>query len=221
MLRHVFERFTEAARQVVVKAQEAARELDHGYIGTEHLLLGLLADVGELPAQVLGPFGVNSERVHAEILTRVGRGKEPPTGAQIPFRPQAKKCLELGLREALTLRHKMIRPGHLLLGLLRVEDGLAFRMLVDLNVSPHAVREVLLERLGGPDPEGDPERRATRTVTADVRFTVGPDSQLVRLMRAAGGRAMREARDEFGVADLLAVIRETPEGRKLLDPKGQ
>lgn len=213
----MFERFTEGARQAVVRAQDAARELDHGYIGTEHLLLGLLADGAETPAQVLGPLGINYERIHAEILGRVGRGEEPPTGAQIPFRPQAKTCLELGLRETLTLRHRMIRPGHLLLGLLRVEDGLAYRVLVDLDVSPPALREVVLERLGGPDPEGQPERRTARVVTADVRFTVGPDPQLVRLMRAAGGRAMREERDEFGLADLLAIVRETPEARRLLD----
>jgi ATP-dependent Clp protease ATP-binding subunit ClpC len=83
MLRRMFERFNEDARQVVVTAQEEARQLDHGYIGTEHMLLGLLESADESPAQALGAFGVDAERVRSEIVKRVGRGKEPP-GRQIP-----------------------------------------------------------------------------------------------------------------------------------------
>lgn len=121
----MFERFSEASRQVVVHAQEIARELSHAYIGTEHLLLAMILNVEEIPAQVLGSFGVEAETVRTLVIQRVGRGGEL-TGAQIPFTPRAKKTLELGLREALSLRHNAIRPGHLFLGLLRVEEGLGF-----------------------------------------------------------------------------------------------
>ncbi len=197
----MFERFTEETRQVVIRAQAEARQLDHGYIGTEHLLLGLLENEDELPARVLAPAGVDAETVRSVALARVGRGKEPP-GRQIPFTTRAKRVLELGLREALRLRHKMIRPGHLLLGLLSVEDGTAVRILVDLGVVPETLRLRLLEELGAPDLED------LRVVQTNVVLTLKPDEELQHLLRAAGALALRAQRDEISVADLLAVLAE-------------
>jgi ATP-dependent Clp protease ATP-binding subunit ClpC len=224
----MFEQFNQQARQVVVEAQQEARQLSHAHIGTEHILLGLLWDVEEVPAQALSAFGVDAETVRAQVIERLGRGTESTPG-QIPFTQRAKKVLELSLRERLTLGHTMIRPGHLLLGLLNVEDGLAVEILLDLNVTPETLRErvvellreQVVELLGEPEPEGEPEPRVKRVVAADVRFTIKPDQRLLRLLRAAGGRALREQRDEFSVADLLAVVREMPESRGLLDPDAE
>jgi ATP-dependent Clp protease ATP-binding subunit ClpA len=195
----MFERFTEETRQVVIKAQGEARQLGHGYIGTEHLLLGLLENESDLPAQALAPAGIDAETVRSVILTRIGRGKETP-GRQIPFTTRAKRALELGLREALRLRHKMIRPAHLLLGLLSVEDATAVRMLVDLGVAPETLRMRLLEGLGAPDLED------LRVVQTNVVLTLKPDDELQRLLREAGANALRAQRDEISVDDLLAVL---------------
>lgn len=216
----MFERFSEASRQVVVQAQKIARELSHAYIGTEHLLLAMLLNVEEIPAQVLGSFGVDAETVRVLVVERVGRGGEP-TGTQIPFTSRAKKTLELGLREALSLRHNAIRPGHLFLGLLRVEEGLGFQLLLDLNVTPGTARERTIERLGGPDKTAEQKPQATRLTAGEVVFAVQPDVQLRGLLRDTAARALQDEREEFGVADLLKAIREQPELRGLLDPDDQ
>ena len=118
----MFERFTERARQVVVLAQDEARALKHNYIGTEHILLGLLREEEGLAARVLESLDITVEEVRAQIARIVGQGDEVTTG-QIPFTPRAKKVLELALREALSLGHNYIGTEHILLALLELEDG--------------------------------------------------------------------------------------------------
>jgi ATP-dependent Clp protease ATP-binding subunit ClpA len=124
----MFERFSGQARQVVVSAQEEARKLDHNYIGTEHLLLGLLAAPDSLASASLTALGYTHDDVRAKLEAMVGRGKASP-GGHIPFTPRAKKVLELSLREALQLKHNYIGTEHILLGLLREGEGMAAQIL--------------------------------------------------------------------------------------------
>jgi ATP-dependent Clp protease ATP-binding subunit ClpA len=124
----MFERFTNHARHVVVLAQEEARQLHHNYIGTEHILLGLLGEPTGAAFRVLDSHGMTLEGVRQEIISVVGAGKKEP-GKHIPFTPRAKKILELSLREALALRHDFIGTEHILLGLLREGDGLAAQIM--------------------------------------------------------------------------------------------
>jgi ATP-dependent Clp protease ATP-binding subunit ClpC len=118
----MFERFTERARQVVVLAQDEARGLRHNYIGTEHLLLGLLREEKGIAAGVLASLDVTAEEVRAQVARIVGHGDETATG-QIPFTPRAKRVLELSLREALTLGHNYIGSEHILLGVVAENEG--------------------------------------------------------------------------------------------------
>jgi ATP-dependent Clp protease ATP-binding subunit ClpC len=138
----MFERFSGQARHVVVSAQEEARELDHNYIGTEHLLLGLLATSDSLASASLAALGYTRDDVRANLETIVGRGKASP-GGHIPFTPRAKKVLELSLREALQLKHNYIDTEHILLGLLREGEGLAAQILADKHPLDRIRSEVL------------------------------------------------------------------------------
>ncbi len=145
----MFERFTERARQVVVLAQEEARTLKHNYIGTEHILLGLLREQEGLAARVLESLELTAERVRALVVRIVGSGEEVTSG-QIPFTPRAKKVLELSLREALSLGHDYIGTEHILLGLVRENEGVAARILLDFDAGPEKIRGELLRMLSGP-----------------------------------------------------------------------
>jgi len=144
-----FERFTERARQVVVLAQGEARLLRHDYIGTEHLLLGLLREEEGLAARVLDELGVTLEGVRAQVERTVGRGDDAPPTGQIPFTPRAKKVLELGLREAVSFKHDYIGTEHILLGVARVDEGVGAKILLELGAGPEAVRTRVLGLLGG------------------------------------------------------------------------
>jgi ATP-dependent Clp protease ATP-binding subunit ClpC len=145
----MFERFTERARQVVVFAQDEARALRHDYIGTEHLLLGLLREEEGLAARVLGELGVELEAVRAEVVRRVGEGGEQPETGQIPFTPHAKQALELALREALALGHKYIGTEHVLLGLVRVGEGVGVEILNRFGATTVVVRDSVIRMLSG------------------------------------------------------------------------
>jgi len=145
----MFERFTERARQVVVLAQEEARILRHNYIGTEHVLLGLLREVDGVAARVLSTFEVSLEEVRGEVTRIVGEGGKESQG-QIPFTPRAKKVLELALREALSLGHNYIGTEHILLGLVRESEGVAARILADQGVDADRVRQEVMRMLAGP-----------------------------------------------------------------------
>ncbi|MCX6373013.1 MAG: ATP-dependent Clp protease ATP-binding subunit [Actinobacteria bacterium] len=149
----MFERFTERARQVVVLAQEEARALKHNYIGTEHLLLGLLREEEGVAARVLDSLEVSVEEVRAAVVRIVGSGEESPQG-QIPFTPRAKKVLELALREALSLGHNYIGTEHILLGLVREDEGVAARILLDLDAEPEKIRSEVMRALSGPGRRG-------------------------------------------------------------------
>jgi len=145
----VFEQFTERARQVVVLAQDEARALNHNYIGTEHLLLGLLREEEGLAARVLESLDITFEEVRAQIARIVGHGDEVTTG-QIPFTPRAKKVLELALREALSLGHSYIGTEHLLLGLVRENEGVASRILRDFDADASKIRGEVVRTLVSP-----------------------------------------------------------------------
>ena len=145
----MFERFSGQARHVVVSAQEEARELDHNYIGTEHLLLGLLTS-DSLASASLNALGYTRDDVQAKVVATVGRGKAS-SGGHIPFTPRAKKVLELSLREALQLKHNYIGTEHILLGLLREGEGMAAQILSDKHPLDR-IRGDVLTRIESPAP---------------------------------------------------------------------
>jgi ATP-dependent Clp protease ATP-binding subunit ClpA len=145
----VFERFTERARQVVVLAQDEARLLRHTYIGAEHLLLGLLREEEGLAARVLESLDITVEEVRAQIARIVGQGDEVLEG-QIPFTPRAKVVLELSLREALSLGHNYIGTEHILLGLVRENQGVAARILLDFDADATKIRDEVVRMLSRP-----------------------------------------------------------------------
>jgi ATP-dependent Clp protease ATP-binding subunit ClpC len=144
----MFERFTERARKVVVLAQEEARHFNHNYIGTEHLLLGLLREDEGVAARALSSLNVTLDEVREQVESIVGYGEEG-TGGQAPFTPRSKKVLELALREALQLGHNYIGTEHILLGLVRESEGVAARVLSNLGVDPDKVRREVVRMLGG------------------------------------------------------------------------
>jgi len=141
----MFERFTNRARHVVVLSQEEARLLNHNYIGTEHILLGLLGEPESVGGQVLAGFGFTVDSAREEVAARVGRGKKGPAG-HIPFTPRAKKTLELSLREALALKHKYIGTEHILLGLIREGEGVAVQIMRE-HADPAEIRTAVLDAL--------------------------------------------------------------------------
>jgi ATP-dependent Clp protease ATP-binding subunit ClpA len=146
----MFERFTGRARHVVVLSQEEARLLNHNYIGTEHILLGLLGEPESVAGAVLAGFGLTRDGVREEVFERVGRGKKAPAG-HIPFTPRAKKTLELSLREALAIKHNYIGTEHILLGLIREGDGVAVQILQG-HADPVEIRAAVLDAVAAINP---------------------------------------------------------------------
>ncbi|MDO8848195.1 MAG: ATP-dependent Clp protease ATP-binding subunit [Coriobacteriia bacterium] len=144
----MFERFTEKARRVVVYAQEEARMLNQNYIGTEHLLLGLIREQDGIAAKALESLDISLEDVHQQVEELIGRGTYVPTG-HIPFTPRAKKVLELSLREALQLGHNYIGTEHILLGLIREGEGVAAQVLLNLGADLEKVRSAVIQLLSG------------------------------------------------------------------------
>jgi len=157
----MFERFTNSARHVVVLAQEEARELRHNYIGTEHLLLGLLSEREGLASRALDGFQISRQAARQEVTTIIGLGKAAPSG-HIPFTPRAKKVLELALREALQLHHNYIGTEHILLGLIREGEGVAVQVMVRLGADPLAIRVAVLDLAPAGSPESTRVRRWLR-----------------------------------------------------------
>jgi len=134
---------------VVVLAQEEARTLSHNYLGTEHLLLGLVREQeGVAGSRVLASFGITLEEARAQVVPIVGRGDEVVTG-QIPFTKHATRVLELALREALSLGHNYIGTEHILLGLVRENEGVAARILLDFDADAETIRDAVIRMLGG------------------------------------------------------------------------
>src|SRR3954463_10583683 len=145
----VFERFTERARQVVVLAQDEARGFKHNYIGTEHLLLGLLREEEGLAARLLSGLHIMLDEVRAQVARIVGQGDSVTTG-QMPLTPRARKVLDLALREALSLGHNYIGTEHILLGLVRENEGVAARILLDFDADAEKIRNETVRMLSGP-----------------------------------------------------------------------
>ncbi|GAA1722581.1 ATP-dependent Clp protease ATP-binding subunit [Propioniferax innocua] len=144
----MFERFTDRARRVVVLAQDEARNLNHNYIGTEHILLGLIAEGEGVAARALESMDISLDAVREQVEEIIGHGQQSPTG-HIPFTPRAKKVLELSLREALQLNHQYIGTEHILLGLIREGEGVAAQVLVKLGADLGRVRNTVLQLLSG------------------------------------------------------------------------
>jgi hypothetical protein len=200
----LFERFTERARQVVVLAQEEARALTHNYIGTEHILLGLLREHEGLAAQALASLDITLERVRAQIVRIVGSGDEEVNAGQIPFTPRAKKVLEIALREALSLGHNYIGTEHILLGLVRENEGVAARVLLDFDADAEKVRNQVIRLLSGSS--------AGRSVVAhpqsgfDQWIRVGASASARRLLMVAAARALDDGRLEIEPHDVLLAL---------------
>jgi ATP-dependent Clp protease ATP-binding subunit ClpA len=164
----MFERFTNRARHVVVLSQEEARMLDHNYIGTEHILLGVLGEPDSVGGSVLASFGFTRDDIREEVARRVGRGKAAPSG-HIPFTPRAKKTLELSLREALAIGHKYIGTEHILLGLIREGEGIAAQVMRD-RADLAEIRAAVIEAVPkAGDPEGDEGTEETNAVLRWLR----------------------------------------------------
>src|SRR5580692_11206726 len=157
--RTMFERFTDRARRVVVLAQEEARMLNHNYIGTEHILLGLIHEGQGVAAEALESLGISLDAVRQQVEEIIGQGQEVPSG-HIPFTPRGKKVLELSLRESLQLGHNYIGTEHILLGLIREGDGVAGQVLVKLGADLNRVRQQVIQLISGQQPQ--PGRRPPR-----------------------------------------------------------
>ncbi|MDP9144564.1 MAG: AAA family ATPase, partial [Actinomycetota bacterium] len=161
----MFERFTDRARRVVVLAQEEARLLNHNYIGTEHILLGLLNEGEGIAAQALESLDIDLASVREEVVKIIGQGQQSPSG-HIPFTPRAKKVLELSLREALQLGHNYIGTEHILLGLIREGEGVAAQVLQQLGAELQKVRQTVIQLLSGP---GGSEQQASEPAGSGSR----------------------------------------------------
>jgi ATP-dependent Clp protease ATP-binding subunit ClpC len=141
----MFERFTDRARRVVVLAQEEARMLNHNYVGTEHILLGLIREGGGVAAQALESLGITEEAARQQVEEVVGAGQPGSQKGHLPFTPRAKKTLQLSLREAIALGHAYIGTEHILLGLVRADEGVVMRVLNGLGVEPTRVRQKVIQ----------------------------------------------------------------------------
>ena len=155
----MFERFTDRARRVVVLAQEEARMLNHNYIGTEHLLLGLIHENEGVAAKALDSLGITLNGAREQVQDIIGPGQQAPSG-HIPFTPRAKKVLELSLREALQLGHNYIGTEHILLGIIRAGEGVAAQVLTKLGTEPQKVRSTVLDLISGYQSGGEEKETA-------------------------------------------------------------
>ena len=183
----MFERFTDRARRVVVLAQEEARMLDHNYIGTEHLLLGLIHEGEGVAAKALEAMGISLDAVRQQVEEIIGRGQEAPSG-HIPFTPRAKRVLELSLRESGQLGHNYIGTEHILLGLIREGEGVAAQVLVKLGADLNRVRQMVIQLLDARGTEGRTKPRSTRAgVIEDILARLDSmDGRLTAIERWVG-----------------------------------
>ena len=210
----MFERFTDRARRVVVLAQEEARMLSHNYIGTEHILLGLIHQDEGVAAKALESLGISLEVARAQVEEIKGQGQQAPSG-RVPFTPRAKKVLELSLREALQLGHNYIGTEHILLGLIREGEGVAAQVLVKLGADLNRVRQQVIQLLSDREGSADPHQpqpaarassQAMRRYQVEVQFELfGEGDQLETAVRRTHEalRGQTEASD----ADLSLALR--------------
>ena len=170
----MFERFTDRARRVVVLAQEEARTLNHDYVGTEHILLALIREGGGVAAQALESLGITEEAARQQVEEITGRGEPGPQRGHLPLTPRAKKTLQLSLREAIALGHAYIGTEHILLGLVREDDGVAMRVLNGLGVDPNGVRQQVIQLVSARRVQQEPETgraagRGKRKLLSELR----------------------------------------------------
>ena len=187
----MFERFTDRARRVVVLAQDEARGLKHNYIGTEHLLLGLISEGEGVAAKALETMGIKGEAVRASVVEIIGEGEKPVEG-HIPFTPRAKRVFELSLREALQLGHNYIGTEHLLLGLLKEGEGVAAQVLTKQGADLAQVRQTVIQMLSGYQ-RGDDEGR--ESVGAGVGGSGGPERSNSAILEQFGRNLTQAARE--------------------------
>ena len=187
----MFERFTDRARRVVVLAQDEARGLKHNYIGTEHLLLGLISEGEGVAAKALETMGIKGEAVRASVIDIIGEGEKPVEG-HIPFTPRAKRVFELSLREALQLGHNYIGTEHLLLGLLKEGEGVAAQVLTKQGADLAQVRQTVIQMLSGYQ-RGDEEGR--ESVGAGVGGSGGPERSNSAILEQFGRNLTQAARE--------------------------
>ena len=219
----MFERFTDRARQVVVLAQQEARMLDHNYIGTEHILLGLIHEGEGVAAKALDSLGISLDAVRQQVEEIIGRGQQAPAG-HIPFTPRAKKVLELSLREALQLGHDYIGTEHILLGLIREGGGVADQILVKLGADLNRVRQQVIQLLHGHQAKEPVSARSTagelrllpavkarleavegRLAAVEQQVGIGPDTSDLdeQIDKVRGERHAAAAAQEYEQAALL------------------
>ncbi len=213
----MFERFTDRARRVVVLAQEEARMLNHNYIGTEHILLGLIHEGEGVAAKALESMGISLEAVREQVGAIIGQGQHAPSG-HIPFTPRAKKVLELSLREGLQLGHDYIGTEHILLGLVREGEGVAAQVLVKMGADLNRVRQVVVEllhgspgsgqALGGP---GVPGRRGRAAALDDVLFRLDSIAARLTAIERRLGIAEPPRPDLREHDELIAAVRREKE----------
>ncbi len=194
----MFERFTDRARRVVVLAQEEARMFNHNYIGTEHLLLGLIREGDGVAAKALESLGISLDVVRQQVEEIIGQGQQAPSG-HIPFTKRAKKALEMSLRESVQLGHNYIGTEHILLGLLREGDGVAAQVLVKLGADLNRVRQQVIELLHGSGKRVSPPLPDDALARIDTL-----DHRLAAIERWAG---MRPDLDELD-QEIALVCRE-------------
>jgi len=192
----MFERFTDRARRVIVLAQEEARSFNHNYIGTEHILLGLIQEGECVAAKALESMGISLEAVRQEVEEIIGRGSQPHVG-HIPFTPRAKKVLELSLREGLQMGHKYIGTEFLLLGLIREGEGVAAQVLVKLGADLPRVRQQVIQLLSGYEggEGGTPEAPQQSSGSDAVGAGASPGG---RVQSSVGERSNSLVLDQFG-----------------------
>ncbi|MDA1223354.1 MAG: NDP-hexose 4-ketoreductase, partial [Planctomycetota bacterium] len=189
----MFDRFTDRAKKVMSFARQEAQKFNHEYIGTEHILLGLVQEGSGVAANVLKNMNIDLEKVRHEVEKIVKTGPSMVTMGQLPFTPRAKKVLELSMEEASQLNHNYIGTEHLLLGLIKENEGIAAQVLMNLGVKLDEVREEVLEFLGASDSPSDEE--------SESESMSGSSSP------AAGGKSKTPALDSFG-RDLTELARE-------------
>jgi ATP-dependent Clp protease ATP-binding subunit ClpC len=200
----LFERFTDPARRVVVFTQEEARLLNHNYIGTEHILLGLIHEGEGVAGEALESLNISLEAVRQQVEYIIGRGQAAPTG-HIPFTPRAKKVLELSMRESLLFHHSLIGTEHILLGLVREGEGVAAQILqrlgADLDRVRDRVRRIMAQRLVEPEEE----MPATGSIAPDLRrdrpsFPLEEREKIVLTLLALEGLTVSQVAEALGVS---------------------
>ncbi len=204
----MFERFTDRARRVVVLAQEEARFLNHNYIGTEHILLGLLNEGEGIAAQALESLDIDLASVRDEVVKIIGQGQQSPSG-HIPFTPRAKKVLELSLREALQLGHNYIGTEHILLGLIREGEGVAAQVLQQLGAELQKVRQTVIQLLSGP---GGSEEQQPKTAGSGGRESSSSGSTVLDQF----GRNLTQAARDGSLDPIIGRGRETERVMQIL-----